>query len=211
MAGFTHLVDEHDVRPDIGEAFEREWKWLQRPGTYFSSPQKLAVMRRTRAAVRGAGIDDDLPQPVAAAVDRIATAPAQVRRGWVEALVAAGLPLTGYVETLSLVSRIMAVDAFHEVAGLAPPELPDPGGGAPTGDFNPMARPSKGFVPMTRGTSIWWSLTLVPEAYARMEDLHCVLYLSPEQMQAPGSPRRLSRPQMELIASRTSAVNECFY
>ena len=64
---------------------------------------------------------------------------------------------------------------------------------------------------MTRGTGIWWSLTLVPAEHRRMEDFHCTLYLSPEQMREHTSPRALTRPQMELIAARTSLLNDCFY
>lgn len=211
VTGFDHLSNEHGVRPDIAAAFDREWRSLQRPGSHYTSSAKIAIAARVRARHTAESSNGELPAPAIEAVDRIAGSPASIRREWVSRLVTAGLPMPGYVETVSLVSRIAAVDAFHDVMGISRPALPEPGPGAPTGDVDPSAKPSKGFVPMIRGTSIWWSLTLVPEGYSRMEDLHNALYLTPEQMHAPGSPRELSRPQIELIASRTSTVNECFY
>jgi hypothetical protein len=207
---FDRLTTDHNVRSDIAETFEREWKSLRRPGSHFSSHEKIQVCERARRTRAGDSTEDGLADVTRRVVDTIAARPATIRKPWVED-VTANLPMPGYVESVSLVSRIAAIDAFHDVLGIARPELPDAGPGNPTGEFNPVAAPSKAYVPMTRGASIWWALTLVPEAYARMEDLHCVLYLSPEQMQQPGSPRALTRPQMEVLASRTSFLNECFY
>ena len=45
-----------------------------------------------------------------------------------------------------------------------------------------------------------------------MFDLHRVLYLPLEEMLDVGAARDgLSRPQLELVAARTSALNDCFY
>ncbi len=212
VSDFSHLTRDCGIRADIAASFDRESRSLRRPGSKLSSGDKVTVAAAVRKLRRG---DDaapsQLPPPVGDIVTQVTLAPSAVRRPWVDHVAASDLGITGYVETLALVSRIAAVDAFHRVLGIRLPALPDARPGEPTGDFNPMAKPSKAFVPMTRGTSIWWSLTLVPEAYTRMEDLHCVLYLSPEEMQAASSPRAVTRPQMELVAARTSAVNECFY
>jgi hypothetical protein len=64
---------------------------------------------------------------------------------------------------------------------------------------------------MARSTSSWWAVSLVPDAFEGMEEFHNSLYLSPQEMMMEEAPRLLSRPQIELVAARTSAVNECFY
>ena len=117
-----------------------------------------------------------------------------------------------YVEVIGLVSRLVAIDTFHHMLGAEPPRLPTPIPGEPNNDLNPMAQPGRAFVPMVRGASIIYALTLIPDEHeAMMDDFHDTLYLSTTQMQQPTSPRAISRPQVELLATLTSADNECFY
>ena len=44
-----------------------------------------------------------------------------------------------------------------------------------------------------------------------MFELHGVLYLSLDEMADPTIEKTLTRAQMELIAARTSLLNDCFY
>jgi pyrroline-5-carboxylate reductase len=44
-----------------------------------------------------------------------------------------------------------------------------------------------------------------------MEALHGPAYLSFAEMTDPAIKKGLSRAQIELVAARTSAVNECFF
>jgi hypothetical protein len=64
---------------------------------------------------------------------------------------------------------------------------------------------------MVGGSSIVQALSLVPAESAAQEDLHGALYLTYEAMAEPVHRSGLNRVQMELVAARTSAVNECFY
>jgi hypothetical protein len=64
---------------------------------------------------------------------------------------------------------------------------------------------------MVGGASITQALSLVPTANAELERLHGTLYLTFEEMSEVEPGKDLSRPQMELVAARTSAHNECFY
>ena len=43
------------------------------------------------------------------------------------------------------------------------------------------------------------------------KDLSAAQYLSPEAMVSMQSARALDRSQIELVAGRVSALNECFY
>ena len=55
------------------------------------------------------------------------------------------------------------------------------------------------------------SLSAVPAEMAALEALHGPAYLAYDEMQDPAHTRGLTRAQMELVAARTSAINECFY
>jgi len=64
---------------------------------------------------------------------------------------------------------------------------------------------------MVGGASIVQALSAVPSEAEAQEDMHGPLYLTYAQMQDLQFVRGLTRPQMELVAARTSALNECFY
>lgn len=211
VAGFQPNPGNASIRPDIVDVFRRDWERLGSPGSWHTGAQRLDIAAEYRLARAARPAEHDLPGPALAATRKVAADPATIDAAWVDNLVAEGLPVNGYVEIVGVVSRIAAVDSFHRVLGYDLPPLPAPIPGPPTGEVNESAKPSKGFVPMVRGTSIWWALTLVPEAYEAMDEFHCILYLSPEEMQSATSPRALRRPEMELIASRASALNGCFY
>jgi hypothetical protein len=55
------------------------------------------------------------------------------------------------------------------------------------------------------------SLSAVPAEMDALEALHGPMYLDYEEMGDPAITRGLTRTQMELIASRTSFINECFF
>jgi hypothetical protein len=56
-------------------------------------------------------------------------------------------------------------------------------------------------------------LSLVPDALRTAKDLMLAHYVQYQQVATDYEPegRPISRSQMELVASRTSAKNECFY
>ena len=57
------------------------------------------------------------------------------------------------------------------------------------------------------------ALSALPEEAASVRDLLTAFYLPMDRVEHVGQPsgRLLSRPQIELIAARTSSLNECFY
>jgi len=211
MTPFDLATLPYPVPDRIVATLRRDWVRLASPGSCFTGPERVAIAADVRRIRTGEAATSPLPAVVVETARTTATAPAGIRRTWVERLVADGLSESAYVETVGVAARIVAVDTFHRGLGAALEPLPAPRPGKPTGAVDPNARPSKGFVAMAHGTGSWWAVSLVPEAFAGMEDFHNTLYLSPEEMMAAAPPRRLSRPQIELVAARTSAVNECFY
>ena len=116
-----------------------------------------------------------------------------------------------YVEIVGITSRLAAVDTFHVGLGVGLEPLPDPEPGDPSNAEEPSARPGAAWVPMVGGASITQALSLVDAESVAQEDLHGPLYLTYEGMAEYDYVGGLSRAQMELVAARTSAINECFY
>ena len=125
--------------------------------------------------------------------------------------VAGEIGYPAYVELVGVVSRLSAVDTFHLALGIPLEPLPEPEPGEPSQMEEPLARHGAAWVPMVGGASITQALSLVDAESTAQEDLHGPLYLTYEEMAELDFVRGLNRAQMELVAARTSAINECFY
>jgi hypothetical protein len=200
------------VRTDIPTAFRAEWVHLATPGATLSSPQRIAVASASRKSV---GADDglalNLDPTIIDLAARLMADPGAVDEALVRSTAdSVGDPTT--VEVIGIVSRLSAVDGFHTALGLALEPLPEPIEGAPTGAITPGLRRRRTHVPMPPGP-IPLSLDLTPSEGVAMESLAGPLYMTYEDMaysdfsRVPG----LNRAQMELISSRTSHRNACFY
>jgi hypothetical protein len=199
------------VRSDLGQAFRRDWNRLALPGSWWSGSERVAIAAEVRSARYGTDHKDHiLSEPAREAARVIGAQPAAVRRPWVES-VAGKLSYPHYIEITGIASRLAAIDTVHDGIGEEREPLPEPEPGEPSRTAEPLARPGAAWVPMVGGASITQALSLVdPEAVAQ-EDLHGPLYLSYEGMAMMDYVAGLSRAQMELVAARTSAINECFY
>jgi len=203
----------HPVRPDLTDAMEREWQRLAAPGTWWSGRERVAIARATRQARASANVDSGaLPEAAIDAVHRLSVAPASTTRDVVAAQPAAGVEHAAYVELVGVVSRLAAIDATHRALGAELEPLPEPLPGDPSRTPPPtQALAGKAFVPMVGGASIVGALSLVPEEMEAQRDIHGPFYLSYEDMALYDYQAGLHRTQMELVATRTSAINECFY
>ena len=199
------------VRPEIPALFAREWSRLAAAGSYWSGRQRIELAATAREARAGAGEkNSSLPPAATAAASLLGATPARANRSWVESTIA-DLGSGPYVEIVGVVARAAAVDTFHRAIGSPLPPWPEPVAGDPTGIGDPAARSCPAWVPMAGGASIVGALSAVPSEAEAQEDMHGPLYLTYEQMQDLEFVRGLSRRQMELVAARTSAINECFY
>lgn len=200
------------VRGDVITVMRREWARLAGPGATLTGSERVELAATVRRPVRSCGSDESRPDSRIEAAVRIAHEPATIDREFIDGLCDQGMRAAEYVEIIGLVSRLAAIDGFHRILGAERPDLPTAEEGDPSNDLNPMAQSGRSFVPMVRGASIIYALTLIPDEHeAMMDDFHDTLYLSTSQMQQPTSPRAITRPQIELLATLTSAENECFY
>jgi hypothetical protein len=152
----------------------------------------------------------------------------RLTRDWLESVITAGLSAAHYVELVGVVTMVTGVDFFARALGIAPFRLPEPRAGVPTRRLPPAARPGGAWVPMiapedARGPdadvygdggfmpNIMRALSLVPGEVRMLRRLAGTHYLPVEQIPDPTARRALDRMQIELVAARVSALNECFY
>lgn len=169
------------------------------------------------------------PQAVDA-VHRIITDQGRITQTWIEENVPRGLSVEKYVELLGLTVIVFSIDEFNRALGLPLEPLPEPEAGEPDHYRPQQAAEGTGFVPMLpvkggaigeesdlwtdgRGPNVIRAMSLVPEAVRNWRDLAAAQYLSFQGMSNFSGPtgRSLNRMQMEIVAGRVSAINECFY
>ena len=202
---FDFLSSSVPVRPDILEEFRREWGRLAQPGPTWTGAERVSIAAAARGKPGG-----DLSETASSTAGRIYREPSTISREWVTSA-AEKLGAARYVELVGVVARLAAVDFFHQVIGSPVEPLPEPVPGDPTGETDDRARLGKGWVPMVGTTSIVGALSIVPSEMEAQQHLHSPLYLTYEDMADVDFQRGLHRSQMELVAARTSAINECFY
>src|SRR5262245_22129131 len=167
-----------------------------------------------------------LPAAAVEAAHRIATDPGRLTRAWYEKTLAAGLSDAHYVELLGVVVTIVNLDALHRALGVPLEPLPEPRAGEPSRQ-RPAAESSTAWVPWlrldgdlgralyggrTRVPNVARALSLVPDAVRQLNELSEAHYLPIDDVIDPHARlAALTRPQMELVAGRVSALNECFY
>jgi len=156
-------------------------------------------------------------------IHRIASDPGRLSRRLFDDAVAAGIDPGAYVEALAIVVRTINLDSFAQTLGSPERALPRPAPGAPSGGVPDGANDREAWVPMLplshpffggkQVPNVVRALSLVPDELLALVDLISVEYLGPRHVADatydPG--RALNRAQMELIAGRVSALNQCFY
>lgn len=171
-----------------------------------------------------------LPAPVVEMIHKITTDPGRLSKQWYEQLLADGLEDTQYIETLGVLIRTLSIDSFCRGIGMPPHPLPTPVAGEPSRRRPLAARVDVAWVPMIPNgeetgpeADIYWgrqapnvvrAMSLVPDEVR--SSIHILLppqYLDPVNVPDPRVDigRAISRSQMELLAARVSALNQCFY
>jgi hypothetical protein len=183
------------------------------------SPHAFAGVHDTRAA---------LPPNVVDVIHRVRTDPGRLSRKWFDGVIAGGLGVPQYVEVVAVVALLSGLDFFARALGLAPFPLPQPVPGEPSRHLPSAAKPGTAWVPMIAPqdaagaeAELYGDIPIVPhimQALSVVPDEARALRRSSEAHYVPlvhlGNPtvgRCLDRMQIELVAARVSALNECFY
>jgi hypothetical protein len=166
-----------------------------------------------------------LPPALVEVIHRVRSDPGRLSRRSFEAAISGGVSLGEYVEAVGIVAFAAGLDAQCHALGIPEFAVPEPLPGAPSRyiphgveegiAFVPLLAPEQAtgpeadlyagavFVP-----NIVRALSFVPDhvrALRKWSDAH---YVSVTDL---SDRRAIDRPQIELVAARVSARNECFY
>jgi len=209
---FTFGDSPVPIRDDLREAFRAIWSHLAEPGPVFDARQRLGILAAARASYSH---DTHTSNIDAVTVEALAVAlyadPSSVDTALVRAAAhEVGDPAT--VETIAVVAMLSAVDGTHRALGVDLEPLPEPQHGRPTGNVAEGLRCRRTLVPMPKG-AIPVALDLLPDVGEAYRSSFGPLYMTEAEMGLPRFERSpgLNRSQLELIAARTSFINECFY
>lgn len=210
------------VGGEIADSHREAWAMLARPGTWWTGAERLAIAGRARKlfALRSTPpwlrrLDDSEPGLSAravAVVDKIALDAGGVDRDWATSAMA-DIGDGAYVELIAVVATIVMIDVFAEAVGVERAQLPAPEPGEPSRSRPDGLGDIGAHVPVLDpfpAANVARALSLVPEANKLFRCVSVPTYSAPGfsslQWDTP-----LSRPQVELVASRVAAMNECFY
>ena len=232
---------QYKVREDLDAVHAEQLDQLADPGTWGTGAQRLAIAREVRQACYDAGIqeepedtgppgDVELPGPVCATVRKLAVTPKDFLEDSYEEARNGGLSDEEYVEVLGIVSRLTDMDVFARGIGVPLRPLPAARGGRPSRHRPRVAKKEMAWVPTVPNLPeggeeaaeiygedyrpyIIRSLSLVPDEMRRHLELEEVQYLPMKNVFVADYRHHegFTRAQVELIAGRVSALNECFY
>jgi alkylhydroperoxidase family enzyme len=168
-----------------------------------------------------------LPDPLVDIAHRVRTDSGGLSKAWFERTLASGLDEGAYVEAVGIVAFTAGLDHFCRALGIPPFPLPEPLPGAATGRRPAGARGGRAWVAMIAPEDatgpeadlysgsfvphIAQALSLVPDHSRVLQRESASHYVAMSDLTDPKVGRDLDRMQMELVAARVSALNECFY
>ena len=170
----------------------------------------------------------DLPDVLVDVIHRIRTDAERLTRRFYDTALAGGLSDAEYVETVGVMATVIAIDSFCDAMGLPRHALPAPVAGEPRRQRPAGVKDGLAWVPTLApedvseaeagmydglaAVNIHRALSLVPEEVVGFFDLDAVHYLPDSQLRDFGTEyRALTHAQIEFLAARVSAINQCVY
>ena len=233
------------VRVELEAAHQRVWDRLARAGTWLDGPTRIRVAAETRHAPGCAlcarrkaalspyaveGTHDgrgELPGNWIAMIHRIVADPGRLTHAWYRRMLTSGIADTEYVEIVSVIAHVTAIDTFAYGLGIPVQPLQAPQPGAPSRYRPAEARQNEAWAPNIawdehgpneadyfagRPANIRRALTLVPDEAGSFFELVGHQYLPGPAMRDFGCEyRAITHAQIELLAGRISAINQCVY
>lgn len=235
-----YAQSRYPVRRDLDAIHSRQFAGLGAPGTWGDGNQRLAIVQEARTARVAAAVqeaaeepqvnDADLPDAARRLARQLAVEPKDIDREFYQQAIADGLADASYVEITGLVARCVNFDVLARGLGMAMLPLPTAEPGQPSRRRPREAVREGAWVPTipngraggVTGAALYGGnmlpniircLSMVPDemrANLELEEIQYLplgRYLEYDYAHHEG----LSRSQVELLAGRVSALNECFY
>ena len=221
-----------DAQNLIDEAIKQATASLASAGDWLTGHQRRAAWLECRdaatneldlarkAAISPSAVDgthaatEHLRVEAVEVLHRIASDPGRLTQTWANEMMDA-LGDTVYVELVGIAALSAAVDNYAWALTGAEADIPAAADGEPAANRPDSVGEVGAWVPQTVESgraNVSRSLSLVPEtnkAWVRVVD--SMYSRSPDFESLDWSHRALSRPQVELVAARTTAEMECFY
>ena len=161
-------------------------------------------------------------------IHRVVSDPGRLSEAWAQAVLSRGLTEGEYVEIVGIVAMVMILDTCARALGAPERSLPAPEAGAPTRYRPPGARTRAAWLPLVepedavdadgpmypspKAGYIYRGLSLVPQSLRDYWSLANCHYLPGQYVyRFDQSIRAISRPQVEILAARVSAMHQCVY
>lgn len=154
---------EFPVRDAIVKTHTAALASFAAPGTWWNAPQRCAIVAEARDARCEAGLqepldgdvssgntDADLPEAARKVARQVAVSTNDLDRSFFDQAIAAGLTDTEYTETVGIVARASALDAFARGIGVPSRALPEPQSGEPSRTRPASAQDEGAWVQSTR-------------------------------------------------------------
>jgi len=231
----------YPVRSDLESVHQVQVGRLGTPGTWGTGAQRLAVAVESRKASYAAGMleatvdgeetaEAELPPVARRVIHKLAVAPKDVDEDFYNQALEDGLSDAEYVEIVGIVARMTNFDVFARGIGVSLRPLPKPESGQPSQQRPPEAVTELAWVPTVpngpqggeTGKSLFEGnpksyivrgLSLVPDELRAHVELEEIQYLPLRRIREWDYQHHegLTRPQVEVVAARISAINECFF
>lgn len=223
------------IRDTVNESHQLAIQAYAEAGTWFDSATRSAILKETRAADRCElcqkrksalspyAVDGEhdtvtgLPASVVEVIHRIKTDSGRITQSWFQKMIDTGLSQEEYIEIVGLVSTAIILDSFATGMGCELLQPPDPVAGEPTKEKSPGVVDDGAWVPLMAAVqeptevilpsvpNIFRAMGLVPAAVSHFFGVMRAHYA------LANLDFDITRSQTELIASRVSSLNQCFY
>jgi len=193
-------------------ALSFEWSHLASPGTWWTGPQRVAIAAEARLATMGLPPTYALPVAATDAARTVATEASTIRPETIATWGRDGLDVFAYVEIVGIVAIVMALDVAAFGLGRSAEPLPIGLRGKPSHTKPDGAQTTNGWVPTVGPAWAPEALSAVTAERDAMDTVHGPLYMTMQEMgDLQIIKNGMTRDQMELVAARTSMLNDCFY
>jgi hypothetical protein len=229
------------IRLDLEAAHTTAMASFSNAGTWFNGAERkeivaLARRARHRQGFELTGFEDEvrdipLPSAVAELIRQVACDSEKIDKDFFESVQSEGLSVEQYVEVVGLVSRAVGIDTFGRALGLPMNALNNSHPGKPSGDRPESTVVEHAWVPTLPSgkkggkeaaalygdadfvANIYSALSLVPQEASLVMEMGRVQYVGRNDFMNFEFRRseQFSRAQLELVAARISALNNCFY
>lgn len=223
------------IRPGLLEAHAAAWQSIAAAGAFWTGAERLAIVAESRHALTCelcaarkqylsprsvTGRHDTLnvlPAAAVEAIHHIRNDPGRLTRRWFEEVVGDDLSVEAYVELVGVMSTAVILDGFALAVGADITPLPDARGGQPSGEVSDAVVDVGGWVPVMDADIVdaagrLPNVPMIARAMGRVPAALALFFSVVRQHYSLSDyPSALERPQIELIAARVSAINQCFY